>query len=99
MPRRARIKTFTVPTCRECNQIASGSLFESVTEKLQYIKTVRAKRYRKIIAIPEWTDEEYEEIGDRMRTYIKACCAARDIIKAQVGWDSFEAYQRMAEER
>jgi len=42
------------------------------------------KRYSKLLAMPDWTEEELSDIGHRLRGDIEAALAERDIIRGRI---------------
>ena len=58
-----------VPSCRECNLIASDKVFNSFKEKRDFIKERLLKRYKGFENKPLWTDEEIEELSGRLKEY------------------------------
>jgi hypothetical protein len=87
VPQHTLYPTWVVPSCRECNAFAGGSLFDSVLDKLLWVRERRVARYSKLLAMPEWTWDEIDELGKNLRSKIAAAQAARDIVKSQVTWN------------
>jgi len=56
-----------VMACRECNLIASARIFETFTEKKNYIRWKLSLKYKKYIDSPQWDDDELEELRGEMR--------------------------------
>lgn len=81
------LPTFTVPACRECNSMASGSLFDSFDDKFYEIKKRRAKKYKKVLCMPEWSAEELMELSGKMRLYVESCESMRKHIKKLIDFD------------
>lgn len=90
MPRHTKIRTFTVPSCGECNRFASGAVFMSVHDKMQYIRDRRAKKYRKLLTMPEWTEDELDDLTGNLKRHVRAVAAASEIVKSQLSWDVSE---------
>lgn len=63
-------KEIIVPSCRECNLVASDRIFESFQEKRKYIREKIYKRHKKHITQELWRDEEIDELGGRLRELI-----------------------------
>lgn len=61
-----------VPACHECNCIAGYHLFASVRLKRKFIQAQLKKKYAKLLRLPEWSDDELEEMAWTMRVAIEA---------------------------
>ncbi len=87
IPRRFDVETWIVKSCKECNTMAGGEPFASVVDKLKYIRERRAKRYSKLLKMPEWDASELKEMGLNLRKSIAAYQRARDIVRTQLSWE------------
>lgn len=90
--RRTRLPTMTVPACRECNSIAGGEWFTSMHEKTEYIHRGIRDKYAKVLASPEWDDEEIREMGRAMRDMIKAWRVARLVTLQRLAWNPLNRF-------
>jgi hypothetical protein len=63
-------KEIIVPSCRECNLIASDFVFSSLKEKKTYIRKKLLKKYKKFLTTPTWSDEEIQELSGRLREQV-----------------------------
>jgi len=93
VPRRTHLKTFTVPACHECNLIAGGTLFEDFEDKRNFIQKKLRIKYKKVLNMPEWDEEELRFMGKRMKDMIRGWQAARKIIIHRVVWQPGLALQ------
>lgn len=59
-----------VPSCRECNAIASAKLFNTFTEKKRHIRERLMKKYKRFYDFKIWKDEEIEELSGRLREQV-----------------------------
>ena len=59
-----------VPSCHECNLIASARIFETFREKKLYIRWKLSKKYKKWLYKEQWTDGELEELGGDFRKHV-----------------------------
>ncbi len=75
-----------VPACKECNCLLSDSVQNTVQERKKYLKTKLKRRYQKILRIPEWREDELEEMGNNMRKYIEGALQQKMIIKQRLEW-------------
>ena len=61
--------SWIVPSCWECNSIASDKLFKTFGDKQKYIHIgIREKYFRQLES--DWTDTEIEELGHSLKTII-----------------------------
>ena len=60
-----------IPSCRECNTLLGEKLFESIGGRAGYLHTKYQTRYSKIISMPEWGNEELEELGYNLRSMVE----------------------------
>jgi hypothetical protein len=96
VPRVTALPTWTVQACGECNKIASGTLFDSVLEKLNFIKEKRRGKYHRVLSEPEWTDDELSELGKNLRSSIAATQRARLVVLSQLEWNPLAVREPVA---
>lgn len=87
IPRHAGLATFVVASCAECNLIVGGRVFSTILEKQDHIRSRIARRYKKLLAMPEWTDEEIADLKARLREYVTGCSTTAKWIRARMDWD------------
>lgn len=76
--------TRTVPACHECNAIAGARVFASFRAKRRFIQRRLAERYRKLLAMPSWTEAELDELSPSLRTHVEAALGHRAVIRARL---------------
>jgi hypothetical protein len=77
---------FLIPSCGECNAIASDRLFPSVAAKRRFIHERLRKKYRKVLAMPDWRESEQEESGWSLRTSVAAGMAQKSVLLQRLAW-------------
>lgn len=77
---------FLLPSCGECNGIASNSIFRTVAAKRRYIHERLRKKYRKLLELPDWSEEEKDEIGWNLRTSVEAGMAQKSVLLQRLAW-------------
>lgn len=82
-----REQLVTVPSCAECNMLASNRAFRSLIEKRDYIRQRIRRRYAKALKSPVWTASETAELGDGLRGYVEARQARRDLTAWRLSHD------------
>jgi len=55
-----------VPACLECNSMAGNKVFETIEKKREYIQERIEIKYKKIIRIPDWSENELKELGRKL---------------------------------
>jgi len=72
MAKRTHPSAWTVvPSCAECNYLASSQFFGSFKDKYYWIKARLIERYTPAISTSaEWTAEEIAELGPTLRTTV-----------------------------
>lgn len=78
--------TWILPSCTECNLIASAQVFPSADAKRAFIQERLAGRYQNDLEGEEWPEEDLAELGPGLGQYVMACQARSYITKARVGY-------------
>lgn len=79
-------RALKVWSCRECNNLASSSLQDSLTERRGFVKDKLRKRYKRILALPTWTDTEIDELGYNLQVFVRSSAKWRDFIKQRIAY-------------
>lgn len=77
---------FLLPACTECNCMASAGLFETVADKQRDIKGKIKHQYRRLLKMPNWTEQEIGEMGCVMQLKIRADLTKKEWIKSRLSW-------------
>jgi hypothetical protein len=75
-----------IPSCMECNQLASNKIFETKDKKRTFIQERLTQRYKKVINMPFWDDEEIKEMGYKLKKEIIIQQLARKWILNRINW-------------
>ena len=78
----------TVPSCRECNDLASNKLFISFEAKIEYIHKKLRIKYKSLIAMPNWNKEEISSLSPNLQNYILANLQLRENLLQRLKWQS-----------
>ena len=76
-----------VPSCRECNLIASNNVFDSYEDKYDYIHCRLRDKYRKVLEMPEWTQSELMALGPRLKRYMRSQLRLKALILDRLAWN------------
>lgn len=87
IPKHTGLPTWTVHSCRECNSLASGTIYSSVTEKLCSIREKRQRKYKWLYDMPEWSKDELEELGYNLRVAVQRQMVAKQCVQSQLDWN------------
>jgi hypothetical protein len=78
--------TWILPSCSECNYIASNQVFVSVQLKRSYIRERLRAKYSDAFVEGEWTDEEIDDLGPGLRQFVMASQARNAIARDRVSY-------------
>ncbi len=84
VPKSIHQNSVTVPACAECNILLSNQLYVTIPDRKAYLKEVYKKRYKDLINMPNWTEKELEDVGDRMRQEILSALHRKTLILARI---------------
>lgn len=75
-----------LPCCRECNILAGNKIFETLEEKRYFIHARIATKYKKVLAMPFWTEEEVNELSGKMKKTVVMSMKLKCLIEARLKW-------------
>lgn len=75
-----------IPACLECNGIASNIVFKNPDQKKSYIKKKLEVKYKKIINLPKWDEDEIEELSYLLKISVKSGLSNKQIILGRLAW-------------
>lgn len=81
-----RMRTWTHPACRECNSMLSGRLFATIAERRRAAHAGIRRKYASYLRVPDWTDDELDEMGPKAQREIVAAMAIRDWVRQRLRW-------------
>jgi 5-methylcytosine-specific restriction endonuclease McrA len=79
-------RKLTVPACKECNCVLSNSFQRSLQERKTHLKKRLRRRYKKLLEMPNWAEDELKEIGPNLRHYILAGISKKESIERRLRW-------------
>ncbi|HXI47169.1 MAG TPA: hypothetical protein VNH39_01180 [Steroidobacteraceae bacterium] len=83
VPRKAKV---LVPACHQCNCIAGKHTFRSIGAKRRYIQRRLAQKFKRLLAMPDWSESELDELGYALRQSIINSLGARDYLRGRLAW-------------
>ena len=69
-----------VRSCQECNSGLGDRPLWTVAQRKVYIKKWLARRYRKFLDIPEWSETELARLGEDLREHVLHGLAVKALI-------------------
>jgi hypothetical protein len=77
---------FLVPACGECNRVASDHMFRSIGAKRRYIQARLQQRWKHILAIPLWSEDELAEMEWLLQRHVRSGLEQKAYIEARLQW-------------
>jgi len=81
---KSRIKI--VPCCHECNCLLGASFQETIAERKKYLKQRLRHKYRAILKIPHWTEEEINELGYVLKQDLLCTLKKKEMLLLRLKW-------------
>lgn len=79
-------RLFVVPSCKECNGILNTNVFPHLRMRKQYLKRRLARRYKKLLIMPDWRDIDLVEMSQRLVHDIELHLAKKEQIKQRLAY-------------
>lgn len=85
--KKIRPMLYLVPSCKECNAIASNKYeFSSIKTKRIFIQKLLARRYKKLLKTPDWDAHDMRGIRGNLRKKLKSDLKKLEYIKKRISW-------------
>ncbi len=81
------LPTCLVRACPECNRLAGSEIFPTIYAKQGFIKDKLLTRHQKLLRSPDWSEDELDEMGYGLRSYIQRGAYEKDRLLARLEWD------------
>lgn len=75
-----------VPACRECNTYLTTLIILTVKGRRKYIKDRLRKKYQHFLRIPNWDEEELEEMSPKFADEIRASVKFANAVRMRLAW-------------
>ena len=59
-----------VDCCAECNKTMNNALIIDVRGRAGFLKERYVKKYKKVLSLPRWDEEDIDELGKNLRSVI-----------------------------
>ena len=77
-------RSLKVAACKECNSLLSNSIQDTLAERKKLLKQRLKRKYKKILAIPNWKDEELVIMEYNMKKYILDSLKLRELTRLRL---------------
>ena len=79
-------KSEVVPCCKECNNLLGSNLYFTIAERAGYLYTTYKKRYKKLLSMPEWDEDDIEELKNKLKKYVKASLKEKKRVQIRIDY-------------
>lgn len=75
-----------VKCCYECNTVLGNKLQPTLLHRVESLKTMLSKRYKRVLATPEWDSDEINELkkAGKLQKYVREQAELRAIVAARI---------------
>ena len=82
----------TVPACRQCNSAISDRVVFSIDNRRRIAQAYIARKFKKILAIPDYSAEEIQEFEGTLRQSVIESQNTKNWISARLRWPESSNY-------
>lgn len=75
-----------VPACSECNMLLGKVHKVSIKERRAHIKDAIKKKYKRFLKIPNWDEDELEDVDPAFARDIRASVHFANHVRARLRW-------------
>lgn len=75
-----------VRACRECNSALNDDGGWTLRERKRFVKSWLARRYARLLSMPDWEPEELLELGPGLAIYVSSGVVKKRIIERRLKW-------------
>ena len=79
-------KDEVVPCCRECNTLLGDKLYLTIGERASYLYTTYIKKYKKLISMPKWDEDDIEELNNTLKKYVTASLKEKEKVEIRIDY-------------
>jgi hypothetical protein len=83
-----RHRRMTVPSCHECNSLAGALYHQTLDERADFVRERLARRYARILAMPDWSPSEIATLSERLQKHVIAGLLKRDLARRRLRYRS-----------
>jgi len=75
-----------VPACRWCNSVLGRLALLTIDDRRQHIKASLRRKFKRLLKARIWSDEEIDEMGGGLRSYLRESKAKALEIRSRLAW-------------
>lgn len=79
-------RRFTVPCCIGCNSLLGAEYHNSLRERKAALKRKPQRRFKKLLAIPSWTDSELGRLDPMLRNYVLSQLVQQEVVRRRLAY-------------
>jgi len=79
-------RILTIPCCTECNHLLGANYQRTLKERKLFLKQKLRKRYKKILNLPNWNENEIKELKSHLQQFVRKGIEEKRIIKERLKW-------------
>lgn len=83
----SKFRGWLLPACNECNDIAHTNFSFDFLSRFLFVKNRLKRKYKKILNIPDWSDDELESMSLNMKENILQSIRYKSQTQARIDWD------------
>jgi hypothetical protein len=87
-PASATPRGVILPCCKECNVLVGTSNPFDFEKRVDLVKNKLKRRYRKVLEMPVWSEDDLEDTGFAIRGSIEEWQNERRIAKSRLAWNA-----------
>lgn len=76
-----------VPACRWCNSTLGSLALLTIRERRAHIKKALRKKFKSVLSIPTWREENLAELSPGLRAYVIEGIELSRLIRARLAWE------------
>jgi len=74
------------PSCMECNRALGSKPFTNLRDRRACVNDYLRKKYKSLLGMPAWDDEELEEMSPEMQRDIRAAERLKNQVQQRILW-------------
>lgn len=84
--------------CSDCNCMLSNKYFESFRERCKYVNQGIERRFKRVLNMPVWTDEEFKELGKNIRSRLAEKLNLKALVLERIRWQTTNEFDDYCKE-
>lgn len=89
------IRTYS---CKDCNCVLNNKYFETFSERCGYVNKRIRQRFKKVINLPPWSQEEFAKLGKNIKASLGAKLNLKSVVLERLRWQSTNEFHEYCQE-